>query len=90
MIKYRPHKGGLHESMKQAKEFDDIADMLNYIEKQWEGYIDKSDIVIGESHGRDDRIGWNSWRYVCSVRCGNEKYPVPQCIGMCDLGELAY
>ena len=88
MIKYRPHRGGLDEAMKEYKEFFDIAEMLKYIEQVHDGMLTTYDIVIGESLGEDFRIGWKSTRYVCTTKYGNEKYSVPQCIGMCDLGEL--
>lgn len=88
MIKYRPHRGGLDEAMKEYKEFYDIAEMLKYIEQTHKGRFTTDNIVIDESHGEDSRIGWKSSRYVCTTRYGNEKYSVPQCIGMCDLGEL--
>jgi len=88
MIKYRPHRGGLDEAMKEYKEFTDIAEMLKHIEQTHDGMLTTNDIVIGESLGEDSRIGWKSTRYICTTRYGNEKYSIPQCIGMCDLGEL--
>lgn len=87
MIKYRPHKGLLTDSMAEMQPFNDIAEMFKYISEYWHGAISPTDIVISESYGMDERIGWNSWRYVCTTRIGNEKYDTPQCIGMCDLGE---
>lgn len=87
MIKYRPHKGSLADAMAEYREFDSIAKMLKHIESQLNGYVSTSDIVIGEAHGKDERVGWNSWRYVCTVRFGDERYLIPQCIGTCDLGE---
>ena len=100
MIKYRPHKGSLEESMKEYKEFDGVVDMLKYIADEWHGFIDIKDIVITNSDGLDDRIGWKSSRYVCIARIllvfeyegaihkQYKHYDKPQCIGMCDLGEL--
>lgn len=88
MIKYRPHKGLLSESMKECKEFETIEEMKKYIAKEMEGFADESDIGIGESNGIDERISWKSWRYVCIKRCSSIKYDTPQCVGMCDLGEL--
>ena len=88
MIKYRPHRGGLIESMAECKEFSRIDEMLNFIEANSDGFLKAKDIVISESHGEDEIIGWLSWRYVCTVRFANEKYDIPQCIGMCDLGEI--
>ena len=87
MIRYRPHIGSLSDSMREAKTFVNISDMLKHIEMYWLGYVDMRDIVISESYGEDRRIGWKSWRYVCTKRYGNEIYENPQCIGMCDLGE---
>lgn len=87
MIKYRPHRGSLDRAMEEMELFDDITEMLRYIADQHRNAFEPEDIVISESYGTDERINWNSWRYVC-VRCyANEKYDVPQCIGMCDFGE---
>ena len=100
MIKYRPHRGSLDKALEEYQEFTDIADMLKYISKQWDGYLDIKDIVIGQSYGEDDRIGWKSWRHVCITKIkicyeydgskysDYKHYDTPQCIGMCDLGEL--
>ena len=88
MIKYRPHRGGLDESMAEMKTIINIANMLRHIEKETEGAVSTGDIIISESHGKEERIYWNSWRYVLTKRYGEEKYNIPQCIGMCDLGEL--
>lgn len=87
MIKYRPHRGSLDEAMKEMKTFKNIANMLKHIEKESDGAVSSSDIIISESFGKDERIYWNSWRYVLTKRYGNEKYDTPQAIGMCDLGE---
>lgn len=35
MVKYRPHRGSLNESMDEAKEFDAIDQMYDYILKDW-------------------------------------------------------
>lgn len=88
MIKYRPHRGGLNESMKEMKTFRNIANMLKHIEKETRGCVSMRDIVISNSYGEDKRIGWTSWRYVCTTKYADEEYDIPQCIGMCDLGEL--
>ena len=87
MIKYRPHRGSLDKSLERMKTFDDIADMLKYISEEHHHLFAPEDIVISQSYGSDDRIGWNSWRYVCVRRYDNEHYDIPQCIGMCDFGE---
>ena len=87
-IKYRPHRNSLDNAMKEMKTFRDIADMLRYIEKETRGCVSVSDIVISQSYGEDERIGWTSWRYVLTTRYGNDRYDTPQVIGMCDLGEV--
>ena len=96
MIKYRPQRGTLEESVSLCKEFVDVADMLKYITEEAKGPDGKpfykiNDIVIGESHGEDKRIGWKSWRYVCTVHYGKEDYTKTRelmpCIGICDFGE---
>ena len=89
VIKFRFHCGGLEKSMASYKEFTNIADMLNYISEKYDGLVKPEDISIGKSYGLDDRIGWKSWRYVCTERFGEKfsYFGTPQCIGMCDLGE---
>ena len=87
MIKYRPNRGNLQESMNAFRTYETIADMLNAVAHENFGYFKPEDISISESFGEDDRIGWKSWRYVRTKRYGKEKYEIPQCIGMCDLGE---
>ena len=88
MIKYRPHKGSLSDAMSEMQKFNYVSDMLWFIERYTQGAVSVGDILISESHGEDDRIGWKSWRYVCTMRYGIEYYDTPMCIGMCDLGEL--
>ena len=91
MVKYRPHRGGLDEAMRLYKEFDTKENMIDFICRDYDHMFEPSDVVISESQGEDKRIDWKSWRYVCVKRYGDddyiERYGVPQCIGMCDLGE---
>ena len=87
MIKYRPHRGSLDEAMKEYQEFDTVDEMIQYIVKDWSGYISAEDISVGKIQGEDDRIGWRAWRYVLTRRVGDDHYDTPQCIGMCDFGE---
>ena len=87
MIKYRPHCGSLADSMKGYKEFATITDMLKYIEDTSNGCVSMTDVSISESQGKDERIGWNSLRYISTKKYGCETFAYPQCIGMCDLGE---
>lgn len=98
MIIYRPHLGGLAESMAEAKEFETEAEMKQCIYEYHWGYFKSlgysyapfeiDDIVINEEIAiDDDRTGWHDTMYVCVKRYGKENYVknygTPQCIGMC-------
>lgn len=93
MIIYRPHRGGVREAIEEAKEFETIDEMKQYIveyeAKSIRGKLfDIQDIVIVDVHPHnDERIGWRHVKYVCVKRYGNEdymkKYGSSQCIGMC-------
>lgn len=87
MIKYRPHRGILDDAMKEYQEFDNVADMLKHIEEKLDGMISTDDLIIGESLGSDNRIGWKSTRHICTKRVRSQNVYPPMCIGMCDLGE---
>lgn len=66
MIIFRPHRSSLDETMKEAKEFDDVEKMKEYIvelwNRKWHGsqkLFTTDDIVINkESALNDDRIEW--------------------------------
>lgn len=96
MIIFRPHRMGMdiEEAMAEAKEFDSVEEMKQYIVKRVKGWgsqkelLTADDIVIDENSAvSDDRIGWEDSMYVCAKRMGDEdymkKYGTPQCIGMC-------
>ncbi len=96
MIIFRPHRMGMNilEAMAEAKEFDSVEEMKEYIVKRFEGLASSkelftaNDIVIDENSAvNDDRIGWEDSMYVGVKRMGDEdymqKYGTPQCIGMC-------
>lgn len=85
MIKFRPHRGGLAESMREMKIFDSKEDMFNAIVTNWNGFISYEDLSVSEDYGKDSRIDWKETRYVCTKRMGNELYNIPQCIGMCSI-----
>ena len=88
MIKFRPHRGGLDESLKEMVEFDTIDSMLEYIVSIHNGAFGTSDIVIDDVVSYDSRCNWNT-QYVCVKRYHDKDYiklyNCPQCIGMCDL-----
>lgn len=92
MVIYRPHKGYLDESMKEAREFDTFEEMINFIVEDWNKiwgvkWFTAEDVVIDEHIINDERIGWEDTRYVCVKRMGDEDYMKlyggPQSIGMC-------
>lgn len=89
MIKYRPHKSSLSESMKNMKTFHNLDEMYNYIITDWSTtntkLFNKEDLSIGENLGPDDRNEWKETRYVCVKRIGNKTYEQPQCIGICSI-----
>lgn len=85
MIKFRPHRGGLAESMSEMKIFNLKEEMLNAIVTNWNGFISYEDLSISEDYGKDIRIDWKETRYVCTKRMGNKLYNIPQCIGMCSI-----
>ncbi len=95
MIIFRPHRRSLDEALEEAKEFNNVEEMKEYIVKQWhDGWAGQcelftaDDIVIDEESAvYDKRCGWRDTMYVCVKRMGNEDYMkmygAPQCIGMC-------
>lgn len=89
MIIYRPHRGGLAEAMKEAREFETIDAMKAHIVASWTEACDgrrpfePEDIVIDDEAINDPRNGWKDTCYVCITHCFDERYPTPACIGMC-------
>jgi hypothetical protein len=85
MIIYRPHRGTLKESLSEKKEFETVSDMKDYIVIQWNGFIEKEDIVIDYKEINDERIGWKDTKRICVNKLGNEDYMkiygCSQCIG---------
>lgn len=86
MVIFRPHRGGLVESLAEAQTFDDIDAMKDYIVRRFSKLIlfGIEDLVLNEDKPGipDERCGWDDTRYVCVKRMGNEVYDYPQCIGM--------
>ena len=97
MVKYRPVRATLEESMVEMKIFNTVDKMKQYIvDSFWRPnngdlLFNIDDIIIKEESYNDDRIGWTNCHYVCIKRCGKDDYMkmynCPQCIGHCDLGE---
>jgi len=79
MIIFRPHRETLAEAMGEAKEFESVAAMKNYIVQlfttRWgRRLFEAEDIVIEGDAVRDDRNGWKDTRYVCIKRMGDDDY----------------
>jgi len=85
MIKYRPHRGSLDESMIKMQSFNSIEEMFNAIEKEWNGWVTFADLSITEDMGNDTRVNWKETRYVCTKRINNDEFNTPQCIGICSI-----
>ena len=89
MILYRPHRGGLAESMAECRRFENIDQMKKHVVEEWsfDGYemMAEDDIIIGEVLGDDNRVGWKNVRYVLTKRFGKDICAHPQCVGMCTL-----
>ena len=84
MFKYRPHRGSLDESMKEAKEFITMDQMFDYIVMVDPLHVlQKEDLYISEDHGKDIRIDWSESRYVMAKRYGKNDYPLP--VGICSM-----
>lgn len=84
MFKYRPHRGSLDESMKEAKEFITMDQMFDYIVKTDPLHVlQKEDLYISKDHCKDTRIDWSETRYVMAKRYGKNDYPLP--VGLCSM-----
>jgi hypothetical protein len=81
-MKFRPVRGSLKESMRDAVEVTDMMDLWALVRsrsKDWPGYRDCvfQDLKV-EPYGRDERIGWDT--YIVTLRGSAVGYtdgPVP-------------
>ncbi len=87
MVKYRPHRGMLDDAMSEAKTFDSLAEMYEYIANNSSGLFGIEDLSVTSDLGKDPRIDWKETRYVCIRKYGSEIFDFPQCIGMCSIEE---
>lgn len=87
MVKYRPHRGMLDDAMSEAKTFDSLAEMYEYIANNSSGLFSIEDLSVTSDLGKDPRIDWKETRYVCARKFGSEIFDSPQCIGMCSIEE---
>lgn len=82
MIIFRPHRELLYEALEGMKEFESINEMKQYASQIYDGSVQVDDIFLDKLTVKDDRIGWNDTRYVCTRKLGND-YVGEMCIGMC-------
>lgn len=91
MVIYRPHRGSLSDALAEAKVFNTVDEMFDYIRKNDRlkiiDYLSEHRNKLASEEERnkelsidnnvvfDDRCGWNTQYVLCY---GN-------CIGMCDL-----
>ena len=87
MVKYRPQRGTLADSMSEAREFLDLEEMKNTIAMESNGNFSADDLFIIAEGIKDSRIGWENVWMVCTKRyAGNTyTYEEPLCIGFCCL-----
>lgn len=95
MLIYRPKRFLLEDAMKEAKCFNTLDELKQYVVEcnLWDGKktFDVEDLVLGEStNGDDDRNGWRNNRYIYTKKQGRtdyvQKYGCVQCIGF--VGEV--
>lgn len=69
MLIYRPKRFLLEDAMKEARCFNTLDELKQYVVEcnLWDGKktFDAEDLVLGEStNGDDDRNGWRNNRYI--------------------------
>lgn len=85
MLIYRPHRELLSEAMREAKTFDSLDKLKQYVVDWWnrlgKDMLSTDDIVLGKETFDDERVGWKNCHYLCAKRLGKDNYAHPQCIG---------
>lgn len=60
-MKFRPHRGGLDESMAETKEFSTMTELKVHLSlKGW-----NSNELVFTYIGHDERVGWDAWYVSC-------------------------
>ena len=92
MIRFRPQRQSLSSSVKDEILFDSLDDLLRHIFDHWSRVVafmggrpfQFEEISIGS--GRyNPMTGYNDEHPIFVQRMVNEPYPVPMCIGYCDM-----
>ena len=87
MIKYRPQRSTLEESIRETRVFNTLDEMYGHIVSELNingEWISKEDLCISDPFD-DNRTDWHDNRYVCLKRIGNEIFETPRCIGICNI-----
>lgn len=86
-IIFRPQRGSLDAAMAEAKVFDSVEEMKQYIVDFYffkHPRFEVEDIIIDdEAISEEAENGWRDTRYVCVKRWYGKTLDYPQCIGMC-------
>jgi hypothetical protein len=66
MVLYRPHRGGLDESMREVVEVNDLAQLVRHMRRGVERWYPKDQLPTEnntkvEAYGYDRRIGWDTY-----------------------------
>ena len=86
-IIFRPQRGSLDKAMAEAKVFNSIEEMKQYVVDYYffkHPTFGVEDIIIDdEAIPEEAENGWRDTRYVCVKRWYGKVFDYPQCIGMC-------
>lgn len=87
---YRPHRGGLSDSMAEAKSFDSFDGAMVYaasfgVDPDGQILYTVSDLDVSGDGIFDPRTGWHNCRYIVSRRYGD--YFIRHVVGT--IGEMA-
>lgn len=66
MIKYRPHRHSLEDSMREMREVDSFAELVRCMRSEVQSWyppdqLPTEDNTAVKPYGRDDRIGWDTY-----------------------------
>ena len=87
-MRYRPHRGGLAESVSGTVEVDGVAGLIGYLRESWRDWpqvsFEDEAVRIEPYGGDDDRIGWKNVHIVTIDGYGVQGFceitdPVPHC-----------
>ena len=83
---YRPHRGGLVESMAECAVFVNEDAIKDHVIETYSHYgvcLNREDVIIDPRSIDDERTSWGATRYVCVTHLDGPPFEIPQCVGMC-------